>query len=137
MAKDIHAKATAGVYAEIIKQIYDSLDKRIREAISNAVDAKATQVKVSVFLSSSNKIIIYDNGVGMTESDLINKYVTMGGGDNYENEETLGRIGIGALSVFALGDKVTIHTRKAGDDKVLVAELNFSFFFDYLSSLRK
>jgi hypothetical protein len=49
----------------------------------------------------------------------------MGGGDNYNNEDTIGRIGIGALSIFALGDKVAISTRTQGDDKVLMAELNF------------
>ena len=36
----LNAKATAGIYAEVMKQIYDSVDKRFREAVSNAYDAK-------------------------------------------------------------------------------------------------
>ena len=46
----LHAKATAGVYAEVINQIYDSLDKRIREAVSNAYDAKATETRYNRML---------------------------------------------------------------------------------------
>ena len=33
MSSELYARATAGVYAEVINQIYDSLDKRIREAV--------------------------------------------------------------------------------------------------------
>ena len=65
MMKEIHAKATAGVYSEVMNQIYDSFDKRIREAISNASDAKATKVTISVFLGNDTKMLIRDNGYGM------------------------------------------------------------------------
>ena len=120
----IKATATAGVYAEVINQIYDSLDKRIREAVSNAYDAKASEIKIEVYMRGDKKIIISDNGNGMDKNDLISKYINMGGGDNYNNTETIGRIGIGGLSVFALGNKITINTRKKGSNKVLKAELD-------------
>lgn len=130
MTKEIFAGATAGVYAEVIKQVYDSLDKRIREAVSNADDAHATKVKISVFQADENKIVIYDNGDGMDENDIVEKYVRMGGGDNYSNGDTIGRIGIGALSVFALGSRITINTRKKGSDKILRAELDLKPVLD-------
>ena len=79
MIKEIHATATAGVYSEVMNQIYDSFDKRIREAISNATDAKATKVTISVFLGQNTKMLIRDNGYGMTEEELENKYVSMVG----------------------------------------------------------
>ena len=126
MSEDIRARATAGIYAEVINQIYDSIDKRMREAVSNAFDAGASTVKISVYTGINDKIVIYDDGHGMDKSDLQEKYICMGGGNNYSNEETIGRIGIGALSVFALGDKVHISTRKKGDPKILKAELDFS-----------
>lgn len=121
----LKAKATAGIYAEVMKQIYDSVDKRFREAVSNAYDAKATQMIISVFLGYDDQIIIRDNGNGMDEDDLRNNYINMGGGGKYDNEEAIGRIGIGALSIFALGDKITIRTRKKDSNKVLTAELDF------------
>ena len=79
MPNVIRPKATAGAYAEVINQIYDSLDKRIREAVSNAHDASAKNVKISVFLGREDKIIIYDDGNGMDDADLINRYVAMEG----------------------------------------------------------
>jgi hypothetical protein len=121
---EIRATATVGVYAEVINQIYDSLDKRIREAVSNAYDAGASQIKIEVHLRGDGKIVISDDGNGMDKDDLVNKYINMGGGDNYNNNETIGRIGIGGLSVFALGDKISINTRKRGSNKVLNAELD-------------
>jgi|GEM_PF-3087988 len=120
------AKATAGVYSEVMKQIYDSADKRFREAVSNAYDAGATKLNIYVYIGPDDQIIFKDNGLGMDENDLKNKYINMGGGGKYEDEESIGRIGIGALSIFALGDKITIKTRKKGTDKILTARLDFS-----------
>jgi hypothetical protein len=119
------AKATAGVYAEVIQQIYDSLDKRFREAVSNAYDAKATKIEISVYTKGDipERIDLYDDGQGMDKEDISSKYICLGGGDNYGNHDTIGRIGIGALSVFALGDHVTVTTRKKGTDKVITAVL--------------
>jgi hypothetical protein len=94
--------------------------------VSNAYDAKASHIKIEVYMKGDDKIIISDNGNGMDENDVISKYINMGGGDNYNNTETIGRIGIGALSIFALGKKLTINTRKKGSNKVLKAELDFS-----------
>ena len=122
----LNAKATAGIYAEVMRQIYDTVEKRFREAVSNGYDAKATKISISVYLGADDQIIIRDNGFGMDEEDLKTKYINMGGGGKYEDEDAIGRIGIGALSIFALGDKITVKTRKKDTDKVLTAELDFS-----------
>ena len=126
MLKEIRATATAGIYSEVMNQIYDSFDKRIREAISNASDAQATRVTISVFLGEHPKMIIRDNGHGMTPEEVVTKYVSMGGGEKYCDDESIGRIGIGALSIFAIGKVVSISTRRRGDSFVTVAELDFS-----------
>ena len=122
----LNAQATAGIYAEVMRQIYDSADKRFREAVSNAYDAEATKISISVYLGADDQIIIRDNGKGMDEEDLKSDYINMGGGGKYEDEDAIGRIGIGALSIFALGDKITIKTRKKDTYKILTAELDFS-----------
>jgi hypothetical protein len=125
MTGEIYAQTTAGVYSEVMNQIYDSFDKRIREAISNAMDAQATKVRISVFTANEGKIIIHDNGEGMTAEDLVNNLVSMGGGGKYNNEDSIGRIGIGALSIFAIGEKIKIRTRRKGDEYITIAELDF------------
>jgi len=124
--QEFHPAATAGLYAEVIKQIYDSLDKRIREAVSNALDVHAKRVTISIFQKGESKIVIADDGVGMDAYDLQEKYIKVGGGDNYNNPETIGRIGIGALSVFGIGDKIRIVTRKKGGKQILTAALDFT-----------
>jgi hypothetical protein len=125
---DLFGRATAGVYAEVISQLYDSSDKRIREAVSNAFDANAKEVRISVYKERTepSKVIIRDNGDGMDADDFRDKYVCMGGGDNYQNRFTIGRIGIGALSIFALGDSITVNTRKKGSNKVVTAHLSLA-----------
>lgn len=122
----LNAKATAGVYAEVMRQIYDSVDKRLREAVSNAHDAKATKVTIEVHLTGDDQIVITDDGVGMDAEDLRNNYISMGGGGKYDDEDSIGRIGIGALSIFALGSKIRVRTRKEGSGDVITAELDFS-----------
>ncbi len=120
--------ATAGIYAEVINQIYDSLDKRFREAISNSFDANATEVVITVYKHADSiaRVSIRDDGDGMDETDLREKYIRLGGGDNYSDLQTIGRIGIGALSVFALGDRIKIRSRKKGGDQVLTATLDLA-----------
>ncbi len=120
---DIKPTATAGIYAEVIKQIYDSLDKRIRESVSNAYDANAKAIKIEIY---KDKFVITDDGDGMDRNDLMEKYVSLGGGDNYNNPSTIGRIGIGALSLFAIGDKIRINTRKKGSNTILTADIDTS-----------
>ena len=76
----LNAKATAGIYAEVMNQIYDSVDKRLREAVSNAYDARATKISISVYIGGDDQIVIRDNGFGMDKDDLKNNYINMGGG---------------------------------------------------------
>ena len=51
-------------------EVVDDPSSIIKELIENSIDAKATKIIISLFSSGIDKIIVKDNGVGMTENDL-------------------------------------------------------------------
>ena len=126
----------------VIHSIYTNKDIFIRELISNASDAceKARyliatgecegennlQGKISVFLNKKDGYItVKDNGIGMTENELINHLGTIArsGTEDFlnkiENEkstanELIGQFGVGFYSCFMVSDKVEVRTRRRG-----------------------
>ena len=138
----------------VIHSIYTNKDIFIRELISNASDAceKARyliatgecegednlQAKISVILDKKGGFItIKDNGIGMTENELINHLGTIAksGTEDFlnksENEkgtanELIGQFGVGFYSCFMVSDKVEVRTRRRGknNEKGLVWKSN-------------
>ena len=77
-----------------------SLNSAISDLIDNSITAKATIIEIIFELDGENsKIILKDNGKGMSEEDLINsvKLAPKNLKDKRKNEE-LGRFGIGLKS---------------------------------------
>ena len=81
----------------------------------------AINVKV---IPDENKIIISDNGIGMTEAEVIENIGTIARsgtasflenitGDKKKDSNLIGQFGVGFYSVFMVADKVEVHTRAA------------------------
>ena len=126
----------------VIHSIYTNKDIFIRELISNASDAceKARyliatgecegednlQAKIEVVLNKQDKYIsVKDNGIGMTENELINHLGTIAksGTEDFLNkiesekktaDELIGQFGVGFYSCFMVSDKVEVRTRRRG-----------------------
>lgn len=63
----------------------------IHELFKNAHDAYATRVEVD-FIRSQNRLVIRDNGLGMTEEDFTNRWLTLGTESKFgKNAETLAK----------------------------------------------
>jgi hypothetical protein len=97
--------------------LYRSFATVIAEAISNSWDAEATQVAV---LIQKDKLIIEDNGKGMNNDDFRYKFLKVGYSrrqdpENKSKRVVIGRKGIGKLAMLSISDKVTILSRKKGD----------------------
>ena len=101
--------------------LYRSLATVIAEAISNAWDADATEVRVE--LSKSKKsLVIWDNGVGMDDDDFQNKFLKIGysrraldgTGTTPKGRKPLGRKGIGKLAYLSVSEDIIVHTQKQG-----------------------
>ncbi|ELA7820172.1 ATP-binding protein [Vibrio alginolyticus] len=113
--------------AHLLKLLGDELigDDRLAvfELVKNAYDANATSVDVTLNLNSANpNIIIWDHeGFGMTQDDILNKWMEIGTNSKRSknkvrtpaplNRLPLGEKGVGRLAVHKLGKQLTINTR--------------------------
>ena len=126
----------------VIHSIYTNKDIFLRELISNASDAcekarylietgecegeNELQSKIEIILNKKEKYIsVKDNGIGMTENELINHLGTIAksGTEDFLNKienskttanELIGQFGVGFYSCFMVSDKVEVKTRRRG-----------------------
>lgn len=100
--------------------LYSNVPSVLSEIIANAWDADSSKVEI---ITSNKEIQIIDNGCGMTNNDLNEKFLTVG----YQRRKTIkddltskfdrqvmGRKGIGKLSIFSIANYIEIHTKKDG-----------------------
>lgn len=104
-------------------QMYSTLPPVIGELVANAWDANASKVEITIpeeRIKDHSQIIIKDNGIGMSDSDLREKYLIVGR-DRRESENTeltpephkrpiMGRKGIGKFSAFGIAKEIEIES---------------------------
>ena len=129
MAEKKISKTGVGFLIDASAKTYETIEKQLREILSNSLDAGATDVVIEV-VSSDNKIIITDNGSGMTEEEFDNNYLVIGCSNKYGDKDTIGRIGVGKFSSIPLSDSLTIRTKKADRRDVYQANLNLKLLKD-------
>ena len=115
--------------AELIQTLSSSLYKNayyvLDELISNSYDADATKVEIQI---SQERLSILDNGVGMDRKGLEN-YLWLGYSDKRDDRRTgklrrytIGKFGIGKLSMHVICNKCKIITRKNSVQRNLVLD---------------
>ncbi|MGD7061611.1 ATP-binding protein [Bacillus altitudinis] len=111
-------KVSGNIISELSEKIPTNIIA-LNELIKNAYDAGSPMVEIHLN-SRNNTLIIIDNGVGMDEED-INKLFHISASNKVFGEEneingfkrlTQGSKGLGFLSVFKFGNKVTWVTTK-------------------------
>ena len=110
--------------------LYSNVPAVVAELIANAWDADASRVDVFVKERGEGKrIIIQDDGCGMNDKDLQEKYLTVGyqrrskgSGDQTagKGRPVMGRKGIGKLSVLSIARKVYVYTKKEDTDPLAI-----------------
>ena len=120
-------KLTLGFRGRVIDhlgiQMYQSPVAAVAELVSNAWDADSTQVEITLPDRDASKcqwkIIVKDNGNGMTFDECQKRFLDVGydrrKGNTTQKSETLdrplmGRKGIGKFAGFGIAEKVTIET---------------------------
>ncbi len=115
---------------ELISNSADACDKLRFEAISNdALYEGDGDLRIEIdFDEEANTVTIRDNGIGMTRDEVIENIGTIAKsgtkeflskltGDAAKDSNLIGQFGVGFYSSFIVAEKVTLTSRKAGDDK--------------------
>ena len=129
----------------MIHSLYSNKEIFLRELISNASDAidklnfltvtddklKSLDFKPKIeieFSKDGQTLIISDNGIGMNEDDLKSHLGTIAKsgtksflsnltGDSKKDSNLIGQFGVGFYASFMVADKVSVISKKAGEDK--------------------
>ena len=117
--------------------LYSNVPAVITEVIANSWDADATEVHID-FKPKEDTIIIRDDGIGMSEDDINNKYLLVGYQRRGPDKPTLtekerppmGRKGIGKLSLFSIAEKVYVYTKTKNKENNLPDEETNAFLMD-------
>ncbi len=99
-------------------QLYGDTPSIIAELVQNAYDADAKRVWITITTIDAPKIIVQDDGIGMTSNEINDRFLNIGQ-DRREmfplspgGRKVLGRKGIGKLAVFSLAKVIDVVSQK-------------------------
>ena len=115
---------TQRVVQLLAKQIYQSPLALLRENTQNAFDAVRQRLVIQPSFNPSieitlatDKLVIADNGIGMTPNDLQHHYWTAGNSSKNNDAAraagVVGTFGIGAMANFGIADRLIVETESA------------------------
>jgi hypothetical protein len=115
-----------GIVPEVSAQTYGTLAKALREYVANAVDADAKSIWITLAANAAGGSIldIRDDGRGMTLLALQRDFLALGGSGKYEDQSSIGRIGIGFLAIVPLCKSITILTKSQASSEVVRAVID-------------
>ena len=113
---------------ELISNASDACDKLRFEALHNEAlfeDDFELEIRID-YDPAARTLSIADNGVGMSRDEVITNLGTIAKsgtreffsqltGDQQKDAHLIGQFGVGFYSSFIVADKVTVHTRRAGE----------------------
>ena len=115
---------------ELISNASDALDKRRFEAVKDPALLDG-DTELHIFIESNaaeRTLTIHDNGIGMSREEVIENIGTIAKSGTREflarmkasnesmSSELIGQFGIGFYSSFMVADRVTLVTRRAGEE---------------------
>lgn len=118
-----------GILKTIAKSIYSSPILKIREAVANSMDNKATWF--SIYADRSTQTLsFFDNGTGINKEKFQEIFNSLGYGiyraDKYSNSY----FGLGLMSIIQLGGKTKIFSRAINREGILMLEVDSEKVFD-------
>jgi molecular chaperone HtpG len=113
---------------ELISNAADASDKLRFEALHNASlfeNDSELNIRIS-YDKTARTLTINDNGIGMSRDEVITNLGTIAksgtreffsrlSGDQQKDANLIGQFGVGFYSAFIVADKVTVTTRRAGE----------------------
>ncbi|MHC4506177.1 MAG: ATP-binding protein [Planctomycetota bacterium] len=96
----------------LLGEVYEDIRDALGEFISNCEDAEATKVRIHV--QGRSRIVVEDNGTGMTREEMAAVPRRVGDSIRALQEGKIGEKGIGILGFQAFADRCTIISRARG-----------------------
>ncbi len=109
---------------ELISNASDACEKLRFEALSNPALLGADTLSVTLIPdSAAGTLTVKDNGIGMTEAEVIDNLGTIArsgtkkfleglSGDSAKDAQLIGQFGVGFYSAFIVADRVTVLTKR-------------------------
>lgn len=119
----------AGTIFQIGRESIESVTLAVSEVIKNSYDADASLCKIIV---EDNKVIIYDDGTGMSYENLENDWLRIGTDNKIKEPYTkkgrrkIGEKGIGRFALNRIGNIIEIYTKTGSESSYL--KINFNKF---------
>lgn len=100
-------------------QMYSQIPAALAELVANAYDADASEVHIKLYDGDKKRIVVEDDGHGMSFDDINNKFLTIGrdrrdeenGNRTPKGRFVSGKKGLGKLALFGVGEVITIDTK--------------------------
>lgn len=108
-------ETTEGLLKDVMRKQAGSVEKAVLEAVMNAIDANATEIRVDL---KEDKLTIVDNGKGMEKSEVDKYFKKFGLKDDDIQEKEFGKFRMGRGQIFNFGVNVW-HTQ----DNMMIVNL--------------
>ena len=110
---------------ELISNASDALDKRHFVSLTDKSLKDKSPLEINISVDKENRTLtISDTGIGMNKDDLENNLgvIAKSGSDTFKAEnkdasEIIGQFGVGFYSAFMVANKISVESRKLGEDK--------------------
>ncbi|MHA8061163.1 sensor histidine kinase [Aquirufa beregesia] len=104
---------------ELVKNSFDAGSKKVDITFKNILKNDDSD-KIKFPTDASSKLIIKDEGIGMAEFDITEKWLNIAYSEKKEKKEEFGRVlagnkGVGRFSCDRLGRFLTIYSKKKGE----------------------
>jgi molecular chaperone HtpG len=115
---------------ELVSNASDACEKLRFEALANPALLGSDEMSVTLIPdSAAGTLTIKDNGIGMTEEEVIDNLGTIArsgtkrfldglSGDSAKDAQLIGQFGVGFYSAFIVADRVTVSTKRTDGEPV-------------------
>lgn len=136
MSKDWSFKVSSELKNILGRDLITDSNIAVLELVKNSYDAHASEVKISF---TDDTLIISDNGKGMSEDDVLNKWLFVAysaksdGTEDKDYRNTIkrkyaGAKGIGRLSCDRLGRFLSLITKSDNDNNIIELHIDWNDF---------
>jgi molecular chaperone HtpG len=116
---------------ELVSNASDALDKRRFQSVTNKSLQSESELRILLEIDKEKRTLtIHDNGIGMSHDEVVANIGTIARSGTKEfaellkdkeklesRPELIGQFGVGFYSSFLVADKVTLVSRKAGEEE--------------------